>query len=413
MHPRRHGLPPSPCSPHRPRPVGWRANRRRVESRDPRRPSLGGELVVDGYGIGGLGAYRIAFDDGTTALAVCIQADIGHSLAAVYVADRFRGLPAELGYLAWALPGRPPGDRRGGGSGQPPGVALHGAQRSTGGAVWQGDDVEVRRARRGPPARRRGGGGAAARRGDGAARAVVVRRRGVGGSTASVRIVGPGGPIAGASGDVRGRRRMVQRRRHRGGRRGVGRGPGGRRPPVSVRAAGPGDAVALLADGSQRLAMAGPPAALVASLVVPPTTTTPTTTTPTTTTAPRRRRRPTTTTTTTTTTTSSTTTTTTCRRPRPRRVPSTDDHRRPRPRRQCRQPRRRTPTRPVDDDHHRPTATTGAATSDVAASDAAADGVGQPWHHPIGAGMFAAGAAVLWSVRRRPAGAGRRRPSSP
>ena len=53
--------------------------------------NLGGELVVDGYGIGGLGAYRIAFDDGTTTLAVCIQADIGHSLSAVYVADPLGG----------------------------------------------------------------------------------------------------------------------------------------------------------------------------------------------------------------------------------------------------------------------------------------------------------------------------------
>ena len=50
----------------------------------------------------GLGAYRVQFDDGTAALAVCIQADVGHSLAARYEPDPTTPVPAELAYLAWA-----------------------------------------------------------------------------------------------------------------------------------------------------------------------------------------------------------------------------------------------------------------------------------------------------------------------
>ena len=61
-----------------------------------------GPIVVDGYGVAGLGAYRVQLDDGTVTLAVCIQADVGHSLGAHYEADAATPVPAELAYLAWA-----------------------------------------------------------------------------------------------------------------------------------------------------------------------------------------------------------------------------------------------------------------------------------------------------------------------
>ena len=367
---------PSPCSP------SPRSSRRVAGESSPsgvqgfREADLGGELVVDGYGIGGLGAYRIAFDDGTTALAVCVQADIGHSLSAVYVADPSVAVPAELGLPRLGLPGRPPGDRCGGGSGQPPGVALHGSPAAHG---WRSVAGRRRRgpgARRGPPARRRGGGGAAARGGDGAARALVVRRRG----GWRFHGVGPDRRPRRADrrrpGDVRGRRRMVHAPSSPGRTGGVGRGPGGRDHRLGARSR------ARRCGRPARRRLAGawrwpdPRPRWSPPWSVPPTTTTTTTTT----TRPPRR-----------------TSTTTDddhddRRPRPRRP-----HRRPRPRRPCRRPRRRCRTTtttcrqprrrcrtrprrrrrppptaddPGDDDH-------GAATS-----DAAADGVGKPWHHP-------------------------------
>ena len=73
---------------------------------------LGGPLVVDTYGIEGLGAYQVRLDDGAIVLAVCIQADVGHSLGAEYTVDATAALGAELDYLAWAYlrPGAAPTD---------------------------------------------------------------------------------------------------------------------------------------------------------------------------------------------------------------------------------------------------------------------------------------------------------------
>src|SRR5215210_2372589 len=63
---------------------------------------VGGPIVVEDYGVDGLGAYPVQLDDGALVLAVCIQADVGHSLAARYQADPATPVPAELAYLAWA-----------------------------------------------------------------------------------------------------------------------------------------------------------------------------------------------------------------------------------------------------------------------------------------------------------------------
>src|SRR5262245_58995998 len=70
---------------------------------------VGGPIVVNDYGVTGLGAYRLQLDDGSVTLAVCIQADVGHSLDARYETEPAMPVPAELAYLAWAYlaPGDP------------------------------------------------------------------------------------------------------------------------------------------------------------------------------------------------------------------------------------------------------------------------------------------------------------------
>ena len=72
---------------------------------------VGGPLVVDGYGVNGLGAYQVRLVDGTTRAAVCVQADVGHSLTADYVVEPGSSFAAELGYLLWAYASSdPPSD---------------------------------------------------------------------------------------------------------------------------------------------------------------------------------------------------------------------------------------------------------------------------------------------------------------
>ena len=63
--------------------------------------ALGGDLTVDGYGVSGLGMYTVRLDDGGTALAVCVQADVGHSASAEYVAGPAATITPELDYLLW------------------------------------------------------------------------------------------------------------------------------------------------------------------------------------------------------------------------------------------------------------------------------------------------------------------------
>ena len=106
---------------------------------------VGGRFTVDGYGVGGLGAYRLALDAGGAALAVCVQADVGHSMTIDYHADSTPSVAsAELDYLLWRMSG-------------PPGIAddltaaatnvlawrYAGALRSTGGTIWSGDTIEI------------------------------------------------------------------------------------------------------------------------------------------------------------------------------------------------------------------------------------------------------------------------------
>jgi hypothetical protein len=260
----------------------------------------GGPIVVDDYGVSGLGAYRLALDDGTVALAVCIQADVGHSLDARYEVDATIAVPAELAYLAWAYLSGAPDDAVA--------AAINvlawrytGAQRRGGGMVWRDGPVDVRALGVGHLV--------AVEQAVEALHVEAQARHGPWLLTADgagrVRLHGPGGPIAG----------VVVHLEADGWAADVvtaADGVAAFDPPgdeVRASATGPGAGIALVAPGSQRLAVAGP-AELVATVVPgsPPTTTVPPTTTTTTTTVP-----PTTSTTTSTTiptpTTSSTSTT--------------------------------------------------------------------------------------------------------
>ncbi|MET0457616.1 MAG: hypothetical protein ABW195_00085 [Ilumatobacteraceae bacterium] len=268
---------------------------------------VGGPIVVDDYGVNGLGLYRVQLDDGTTRAAVCVQADVGHSLGADYVVEAGAPFAAELGYLAWAyLADEPPSDVVA--------AAVNvlawrytDAQRRTGGPVWQGEDVEVRALGVGRLVD--------VEQAVGALHAEATARRGpwafaepvVADGTATVGVAGPSGPIAGVAVTfAAGEWSTV-----------AVTGPDGRAVAevpadamaVEVSAQAPGEAVGLVAEASQRLAMAGPPVLLRAAALAPPTTSTTTTTTvpPTTTEALPP---PTTTSTTTTTTTTTTTSTT-------------------------------------------------------------------------------------------------------
>ena len=262
----------------------------------------GGPLVVDGYGINGLGVYQVVLDDGSTHAAVCVQADVGHSLTADYRVDPGSSFGGELAYLAWAyLSASPPSDVQA--------AAINvlawryaGAQRSTGGPIWNRDEIEVRvlgigRLTEVEQAIAVLHAEATARRGPWTFTDMTVTDGAV-----AVAVVGPGGPIDGVAvtfGAATGWSAVVTT------------GPDGRATTtapadgdtIEASAEAPGDAITLVAHGSQRLAAAGIPTVLRATQVVPPTTTT-TTTPPTTTTTP-----PTTTTTTATTTTTTTTTT--------------------------------------------------------------------------------------------------------
>jgi hypothetical protein len=269
---------------------------------------VGGPLVVDDYRVSGLGAYRLHLDDGTEALAVCIQADVGHSLDARYEVDPTTPVPPELAYLAWRyLSAGPPDDVVA--------AAINvlawrftGAERRGGGAVVRDGPVDVRALGVGrlvdvEQAVATLHAEAVARRGPWTLRAERPGR---------VALSGPGGPIAG----------VAVRLEADGWSTDVVTGADGSatfdQPAGELRATatGPGGGIALVAPGSQRLAMPGPAELLTALVPAPPTTPTSTSTSTTTTTTVA----PTTTTTvppTSTTTTSTTTTTTTTTVPPP------------------------------------------------------------------------------------------------
>lgn len=260
---------------------------------------LGGDLRVDGYGVSGLGFYRVELDDGSTAWSVCVQADLGHSLTADYQLRPPATISAELDYLLWryaSSPERLPGDAEA--------AAINvlawrfaDARRGDGTAVWQGNEVDVTVDGVGALAEVQAavveiGAEATRRRGPWSLDDLVVAD-----AVATVRLRGPGGPISGepvvftptggapvtASTDDAG----------------VATAPVGDAAEVSAGATGPGATAALEAPGSQRLVIPGPgrpttitvtvPVPATTSTTVPPTTTTtvpPSTTAASTTTSP-------------------------------------------------------------------------------------------------------------------------------
>ena len=165
---------------------------------------LGGDLTVDGYGVSGLGFYRVTLDDGASALAVCVQADVGHSASAEYVAEAPATITPELDYLLWryASPERPEATNDQAAAINVLSWWYAGAQRRSGGPVWRdpsGSTIELDVVGVG----RLDGIEAAVH----ALREEATRQRGpwalsdlasVDG-VARVRVIGPGGPISGAA----------------------------------------------------------------------------------------------------------------------------------------------------------------------------------------------------------------------
>ena len=245
---------------------------------------LGGDLVVDGYGVSGLGFYGVRLDDGSLALAVCVQADIGHSLTVDYVLEAPATISAELDYLLWryaSSPDRLPTDEQA--------AAINalswwytGAQRRGGGPVWRDDTVEISVVGLG----RLTGIEAAVS----ALQAEAAQRRGpwalgelaVTDGVASVRLTGPGGPIAGEPVTFTSTSGTAARATTDDTGRAAAE-LAGASGTLQARADGPGSTAALAAPGSQRLVIAGPPMPIEMSLLLPPPPTTTTTLPPTTT----------------------------------------------------------------------------------------------------------------------------------
>lgn len=249
---------------------------------------LGGRIAVDSYGVGGLGAYRVRLDDGTDVLAVCVQADLGHSLDAEYAVESDAALPPELAYLTWAYlrPGAAVTDDQA--------AAVNvlawrytGAQRSSGGPVWQGDAVEVRVLGVGRLT--------AVEEVVAALHAEATARRGpwmlgdvtTAAGSAAVRLTGPGGPIVDVDVTFTGDGGWQTTTQTGADGLATVAVPDGV-ALVEATAEGPGPAFGLVAPRSQRLAVPGPSVIVATPVVVPTTTTTTTstTTTTTTTTAP-------------------------------------------------------------------------------------------------------------------------------
>jgi len=247
---------------------------------------LGGELTVDDYGVGGLGAYPLQLGDGSIVSAVCVQADVGHSLTVEYRQDASPSVEsAELAYLLWRYlqPGHvAPSDDIA--------AAINvlawryaDAQRRGGGAVWQGEDVDIVVS---------GGGhlGVVEQTVD-ALRAEAAQRRGPWTLTAdpptsngdevdvAARLAGPGGLIAGELVTFRAGEATIEATTSDDGIATARFTP---RPsgPVTADAAAPGSIVTWSAPGSQRVAVAGPPAELTTAVDIPPPPTTSTTTVP-------------------------------------------------------------------------------------------------------------------------------------
>lgn len=270
--------------------------------------TLGGRLTVNGYGVAGIGAHRFALDDGSSALGLCIQADVSHSTTANYQRSDNALNNGALDYLTWRyLQGGGPSDVDAAGMA----VAvwgLIGAQRSGGGVIVTPGEISVEVAGVG-------------RRNDiesAAARFVneALRRRGpwalsditVQDGAASVHLDGPAGAISG--------RPVTFRLAAASGAaaweatadtndNGVATVDVAAAGPIDGRtltasAVGPGRSIELGAPGAQRFALAGTPVELSASHefpAAPPSTTTTTSTSTSSTTSTTSTTAPTTTTT--------------------------------------------------------------------------------------------------------------------
>ena len=299
--------------------------------------ALGGDLVVNSYGVTGLGLYRMTLDDGSGVAAVCIQADVSHSTAASYQAAAPAYNSGALDYLTWRyLRGAAVGDVQAAGlnlaawaspardatSAAPSGRAARSPSRCS--ASARGTTSSR------PPSR------CSAR-----ARVDVAR-----GHSRHCRTRGRRCRCDSPGRAVRSRTSRSRSPSRAGARTDVVTGADGIAvfsPPdaaagttVRATAAGPGRSQEYAAAGSQRVAVAGVPAQLAVEIPLPaaPTTTTSSTTTSTSTST-------TSTSSTTTTSTTSVPTTSTSTRRRRRHV----DHVDPRRRRRRRRPRPR-PARP-------------------------------------------------------------------
>ncbi len=273
----------------------------------------GGRLTVDGYGVGGLGFYALELDGGARTLAVCVQADVGHSATARYTLDPEPTVTSpELAVLLWRYA-----------SGDPAATDIEaaainvlswryaGAQRAGGGSVWRGDRVEIAVMDGGRRADIEAAvtalaAEATARQGPWTLSRPAITAGGDGGTTIAVRLTGPGGPIGGVVVTFELGSDHVQAPTDPNGVATITASTGVSGPVVATISA-PGPLRTYSAPGSQRLAVPSTITVRTEGVLPPPTTTTSTTsTTTTTTTAPTTS----TTTTTTTATTAPTSTTT-------------------------------------------------------------------------------------------------------
>lgn len=244
---------------------------------------LGGDLVVNSYGVEGLGVHRMTLDNGATAFAVCIQANVHHSTSAAYSVSGRTANSGALDYLTWRyLSGGSLSDSNAAGLTIAT-WALVGAQRNGGGDVWNGGDLSVAVLGIGPrddiesaaialvgeATRRRGPWNLAASPFDGTG-AVTVRLSGAGGPIS-------GEPVTFTSADGAWTEQAIT---NDDGLATVT--PAAGTPSVRAVANGPGHAIEYAAAGVQRLAVAGPAEQLgveIALPAAPATTTMPATTT--------------------------------------------------------------------------------------------------------------------------------------
>ncbi len=244
---------------------------------------LGADLVVNSYGVDGLGVHRMTLDNGVTAFAVCIQANVHHSTSAAYAVSGRTANSGALDYLTWRyLSGGSLSDSNAAGLTIAT-WALVGAQRNDGGYVWNGGDLSVDVLGIGPrddiesaaialvgeATRRRGPWNLAASPFDGTG-AVTVRLSGAGGPI-------PGEPVTFTSADGAWTEQAIT---NDDGLATVT--PAAGTPSVRAVANGPGQAIEYAAAGVQRLAVAGPAEQLgveIALPAAPATTTMPATTT--------------------------------------------------------------------------------------------------------------------------------------